>query len=88
MGSKFLVNKSKDNYYAKDFVCYIKPNGEIIVPGSDDDTSYMPKEGDEEFTVKFKFRALDNSENNAILSETLSLEDDGGRIDIAKFNDA
>jgi len=90
MGSKFLVNKSKESYYEKSFVCYIKSNSEIVVPGTDEENSvtYIPAEDDEEFTVKIKFRGLDNAENNSILSETLSLEGDEFKIDVARFSDS
>jgi hypothetical protein len=86
MKSKFLVNRSKENYYSKSFTCYIKESGEIVVP--DEETTYKPQENDEEFEIKFKFRALNHAENRDILSQSVSFGTDGtARIDIATFND-
>lgn len=86
MKSKFLVNKSKENYYSKELDCYIRKNGEIVIPG--EDVVYKPQEEDEFFKIEFKFRAVNHAENRDILSQSVSVDGDGNaRIDIATFND-
>jgi len=86
MKSKFLVSKSKENYYSKNFKCYIKKSGEIII--QNEESIYKPQEDDEEFIVEFQFIALNHAENRDILSQSVSFDTNGSaRIDIATFND-
>ena len=83
MKSNFLVDKK--SFYSKSFFCYIKANGEVIVP--DEEETYNPDEKDEKFEVQFKFRALNHVETTNIYSQSIALEGESVRVDVAVFND-
>lgn len=83
MKSMFLVDAN--DTYDGEFKCIVKDGGISQTLAMDD--KYSLKNGEEEFIVKFTFKALNNFSNKTILAESISLVDGKIEIDPATFND-